>query len=194
MELDKAIGVVVDELEKRGLTDNTMIVLFGDHNAYYQSLSNYVKDIYPIADNEKSISELYRVPFMIKIGKGEETTHFIDKFTCTADIYPTILSLLGIKYYKNLTYGNSVFSKEESILYSRAYNVFLTDKIYFTTLKNIKWQDESVNSTYLADIEQRALILLKKISQCNRIFASDYFNGAYLDAFWANMRKINGLA
>ena len=193
MELDRAVGTITDYLDEKGLTDNTLIVIFGDHNTYYQSLSNYVKDIYLNTETDKNVTDLYRVPLMIKIGKGEESTVTVDKFTCTADILPTIMSLLGIRYYENLYYGHSVFSDEESVLYSRAYDVFMTDKIYFSTLNNIKYISPEVDKTYYDGIEQRSIRLLEKISFVNRIFAGDFFRGAKEEQFIMKMREINGL-
>lgn len=194
MELDRAVGAITDYLDEKGLTDNTLIVIFGDHNTYYQSLSNYVKDIYLNTQTDKNVIDLYRVPLMIKIGAGEESTVKIDKFTCTADILPTILSLLGIRYFENLYYGHSVFSEEESVLYSRAYDVFMTDKIYFSTLKNIKYVSPEVDENYYKDIENRSLFLLEKISFVNRIFASDFFRGTKEEKFIFKMSEINSLS
>ena len=191
MDFDKALGMIVSELESRGLMDNTLIVLFGDHNAYYQTLTNYVKDIYPKTDRDCDVTELYRVPMMIKIGNKITQKVEIKKFTCTADIMPTIMSLLGINYYTNLYYGNSVFSRQESVLYSRAYDVFLTDKLYFNTLDNITFRTEDVTDEYLEDVENRCLTLMKKCSYINRIFASDLFGGAEGENFADNMRAIN---
>lgn len=190
MELDRAVGVMMDYLEETGLLDHTLIVIFGDHNVYYQSLSNYVKDIYPKSDPSADITELYRVPLMIKVGAQSEQV-VIDKFTCTADIQPTILSLLGIRYYDNLYYGNSVFSEEESLLYSRAYDVFFTDQIYFTSLDHIVWASPQADESYQAEIEQRAVTLMEKLSYVNRMFAADLFRSDALTRFEENMRSIN---
>lgn len=60
MELDRAVGAITDYLDEKGLTDNTLIVIFGDHNTYYQSLSNYVKDIYLNTQTDKNVTDLYR--------------------------------------------------------------------------------------------------------------------------------------
>lgn len=190
MEFDAAIGVMMDHLEETGLIDNTLIVVFGDHNVYYQALSNYVKDIYPQTDKTADVPELYRVPMMIKIGSQIQETIKVDKFTCTADIYPTIMSLLGIRYYSNLFYGHSVFDEQESILYSRAYDVFMTDKVYFTSLDNIVYS-ENADKIYMKEIENRALTLMEKVSYINRIFATDFFTGIELQTFNGNMKEIN---
>ena len=99
-------------MEKKDLLDDTVIVLFGDHNAYYQGLSSYVKDIENY-DTERKFTDLYNVPLMIydtdltaKIAENKDE-RMIHKFTCTADIVPTLLDLLGVRYYTNLYYGQS---------------------------------------------------------------------------------------
>lgn len=191
MDFDKALGIMTDYLAENGLTDNTVIAMFGDHNAFLQNLSGYVKD--NDGENGKNPTDLFRVMFMLKIGAGESGTKFIDKFTCTADILPTLTDLLGIKSFSNLYYGNSVFSDKESILFSRAYDVFMTDKMYFTNLKHIKYVAPSVTDDYRKDIENRALELLKKASYVNRIFSTDFFTGEEGERFYFEMKKLNGL-
>ncbi len=190
MDLDKAIGIMLDYLEEKGLADSTLITLYGDHNCYYQGVSNYVKDIYSYSvDN---YTELYRVPVMIKVGKQALGNPVIQKFTCVSDIYPTILDLLGIKTFSNLTYGVSAFSDKESILYSRAYDKFITDKIYFNSLNHVIYKSDDVDDAYLADVEKRALDILDKISHVNRMFAGNTFAGKE-QTFFSKLKAINGV-
>lgn len=218
-EFDRALGKIMTELEDRNLKDNTIILLFGDHNTYYSSLSNYVKGLDDTKD--ENYTNLFRVPCMIhypnideiidfinvnksdKVGsyytineyensKGENVKNIqVKKFACTADMMPTLMDLLGINFYKNLYYGNSVFSDDVSVLYSRAYNVFITDSVYFSSLNNIKYIRESIKDNdptlkyanlvnynkeeHLKTVEETARILLEKLDVCNRIFYNDYF-------------------
>ncbi|MDE6201258.1 MAG: sulfatase-like hydrolase/transferase [Clostridiales bacterium] len=189
MDTDKAIGVMLDYLEQNGLADKTLITMFGDHNAYYQGISNYAKNIY--FTDTANYTDLYRVPVMIKVGNRDLGNPVINKFTCVCDIYPTILDLLGVTVFSNLNYGVSAFSPEESILYSRAYDKFLTDKIYFNSLSNIIYKAPDVDAEYLDDVEKKATVLLDKISHVNRIFAADYFKGARANEFNAMLRAAN---
>ena len=220
-EFDVALGKIMSELENRGLKESTLILIYGDHNTYYSNLSNYVKNIEN--DDDDNHTNLYRVPCMIyhpeienvinvintnfsgEVGKrfifgeflnskGEQVKNIqVKKFTCTADIVPTLLDLMGINYYENFYFGNSVFSENTSVLYSRAYNVFMTDSVYFSSLKKIKWQRENGNtnenkialkyadiSTYnkdehIKEVEKEARNLLEKLDACNRVFYNDYF-------------------
>ena len=190
MDFDKAIGIMLDYLEENGLADKTLITLFGDHNSYYQGISNYVKNIN--SHDVPDYTELYRVPVMIKIGNNDLGNPHLTKFTCVADIYPTILDLLGVKSFTNLTYGTSAFSDQSSILYSRAYDRFVTDKMYFNTLSSITYKAPDVDDKYIAEVSAKALDLLDKISHVNRIFASDYFKG-HENEFYALLRQENEL-
>ncbi len=189
MDFDKAIGIMLDYLEEHGLADKTIITLFGDHNTYYQGISNYVKNIYSYkADN---YTELYRVPVMIKVGEQNIGNPHIQKFTCVADIYPTILDLLGIKGFKNLMYGVSAFNDESSVLYSRAYDRFITDKLYFNSLSRITYRAADADEEYVAEVEQKCLTLLDKISHVNRLFAGNYFGGGNADTYYERLRQLN---
>lgn len=220
-DFDASLGIMMNELEERGLKDNTVILMFGDHNTYYSGLSNYVKDIYN--QDSENYTNLFRVPCMIyhpehnailnyvetelsaKIGtryqintytnsEGETVKSLqVKKFTCTADIVPTIFDLIGVNFHSNLYFGNSIFAEPETMLYSRAYNVFITDSAYFSNINNIKWirsegdtnENKSASryadlsnyskETHLKDAEARARILLERLDVCNRIFYNDYF-------------------
>ncbi len=221
-DFDVALGKVTNELEERGLRDNTVLLLFGDHNTYYSGLSNYVKDIYEPSDD--NYTNLFRVPCMIQYPDMENVFNFVEtnladdlnkkyiineytnskgetvknlqvkKFACTADMLPTLFDLIGINFYSNLYFGNSIFSETESMLYSRAYNVFITDSAFFSNIKNIKWirdeddteaneaaskyayLDEYSKDAHMADIEARARTVLERLDACNRIFYNDYFD------------------
>lgn len=191
MDFDKAIGIMLDYLDETGLADRTLITLFGDHNCYYQGISNYVKDIF--SDSADNYTELYRVPVMIRVGGNALGNPVINKFTCVADILPTILDLLGIVGFSNLMYGVSAFSPQSSVLYSRAYDKFITDKLYFNSINHIVYKADDVTDEYIKEVEQKALVLLDKISHTNRLFACDFFK-TRKDDFNARLRDANILA
>ncbi len=177
LEFDRAIGKLWEILEETGLSKNTIVVIFGDHNAYYQGLSNYVKQIYDT--NDHHYTELFRIPLMIYV--PDMPHQVIDKFCYTADIVPTLFDLLGINFYENMYFGHSIFSDEESILYSRAYNVFITNHIFFPNLNKILYLEDGYDKEYLNDIENRAVKIMTKLGYINRIFYNDYFGIKSLD-------------
>ena len=64
-EFDKAVGCMYADLESKGILENTTILMFGDHNAYYNDLSNYVKDIENY-NTDRKFTDMYKVPLMIR--------------------------------------------------------------------------------------------------------------------------------
>lgn len=177
MDLDRAVGLMMEKLEANGQLDNTTIVMFADHNTYYNNLSYYAKDI-----EERYNSELYRIPFMIYDTKlkaayeENEGTNVISKFTTTSDMLPTILDMFGIKGYKNLYFGTSMFVDGiESIIFSRAYGIFVTDKLICYSVKNLLYTSEGFTDEDLADFEVRAKIHLEKLEYLDKIYYNDYF-------------------
>lgn len=189
MEFDNSLGIMMEDLSNKGLVENTTIVLFSDHNTYLSDLSLQVKNIQFDNYNHKNYIELYRVPLMI-LDKNIKHT-IINKFTTTYDITPTILDMFGIKYYKNLYYGNSIFSKEVSVLYSKASNIFIADEILFSNINNILFKGD-VSNDYIEEIENKCLSLLKKMYYVNHIFEYNYFksNDNY-NKYVANFNNLN---
>ncbi len=187
-DFDISIGYMMDYLggnnnDNKNLLEDTTIVMFSDHNTYYNNLSYYAKGI-----EEKHNSELYRIPLMIydeKLTAAMEENNEgneITKFTTTSDIPLTIYDLLGIKAWKNLYFGTSIFVEDvESIIYSRAYEIFVTDKLIGYSLTNLKYAHPNLTQNDLNIFEQRAKIHLEKLEFVNRMYYTNYFdNNPYL--------------
>lgn len=177
MDFDRALGIMMDQLEENGQLDKTTIVMFSDHNTYYNNLSYYAKGI-----EERHNSELYRIPFMIYDQKlkaayvENEKTNVINKFTTTSDMIPTIFDLFGIQGYKNLYYGSSMFLKDvESVIFSRAYGIFVTDKLICYSADELLYTSIDFKDEDLEDFKKRAEILLKKQEYLDKIYYNDYF-------------------
>ena len=177
MDFDRGVGIMLDTLESKGLLDRTTIVMFSDHNTYYNNLAYFAKDI-----DEKFNSELYRIPCMIYDQKllnkidnnGQERV--ISKFTTTSDLIPTILDLFGIKGWKNLYLGTSIFIEDvESIIYSRAYGIFVTDKLICYSIKELLYSSKNFTKEDKKDFINRATVHLKKLQILDKIYYGDYF-------------------
>lgn len=177
MDFDKAVGSMMDYLEETNRLQNTTIIMFSDHNTYYNSLSYYAKDI-----EEKYNSELYHIPMMIYDTKltnkyvSENGTNRVSKFTTTSDITPTVLDIFGLDGWKNLYFGSSIFSSSpESIVFSRNYGIFISDKFVGYSLNSLKYERKDFTEKDRKDYEERALIHLKKLEYVDKIYYSDYF-------------------
>ncbi|MBV6685565.1 LTA synthase family protein [Bacillus sp. JRC01] len=98
---DEAIGLFLKKLEADGLLEDSILVLYGDHNGIFERDKSLIEKW-----KGKSISteEWYReyatVPFMIYNPgiKGKE----IDAYGGQVDVYPTIASIMGTSYTSGL--------------------------------------------------------------------------------------------
>lgn len=87
--IDAQVGMMIDFLEKDGLADNTIIVLWGDHGWHLGDMGVWGK-----ATNYEISA---RVPFMIYTpgmkSSGKKTKALVELM----DIYPTLSELAGLK-------------------------------------------------------------------------------------------------
>lgn len=92
---DAQIGRVLDELERLGLKDNTIVVLWGDHGWHLGELGVWGKHtLYDVALRSPLI---IRTPQLPSPGKAAEG------LVESVDIYPTLAELCGLKPPDNLS-------------------------------------------------------------------------------------------
>lgn len=189
MDFDDAIGIMMKDLEKKGLLDNTTILMYSDHNTYMSNLTYTTKDININEYNKNNYIELYRVPFMLYDSNLEPK--IVNKFTTTHDIVPTILDLFGINHYSNMYFGNSIFSEDESVLYSKAFDIFIADGMYYRNINNILYKRDDISQADIDEAEAKSLELLKKIYYTNNIFEKNYFKSTANNTKY--IEKINSI-
>ena len=162
IDLDRTVANLISELETRGLSDSTSIVLFSDHNAYYHDLSLKVKGIEKVNYQD---TEAYNIPFIIyspaltKESGGE----VIDTFCNTYDILPTICDIYGLSYNTNLLFGYSVFSSEiENSFFASHLNGMFTENIYSLNITDIDIVGDNVTEEEIEKFKELANNYYKK--------------------------------
>ena len=74
-----------------------------------------------------------------------------------------------------LLYGQNKLV-EESIIYSRAYNIFLNKEYMGYSLNDLRYEAQESNEETRADFEVRALAHLSKLAITDKVFYSNYFS------------------
>lgn len=135
LDTEHAITLLVKYLMEENLFDNTMLVLFSDHQAYYDGMDLEYKKYYysdngvgyssPMAWERTNVygeeynefsQDRYNVPALIydtnitdAVVGSDKDAHFSSKFSCAFDLPVTIFNLLGVEYNPSCYLGYPVF-------------------------------------------------------------------------------------
>lgn len=180
IDLENTINLILDELEKRNLSQNTSILMFADHNAYYHDLCYSMRDI---EKSDFANTDVFNIPAMIYSPKfaGEEGV-VIDAFTNTYDLLPTICQLYGLEQNTNLFLGHSILSEaiKDSFFASHLGGMF-TDKIFSQNIKDVYILDQSVTEDDINRFKDNAINYFTKQSILETIYKNG-INGTKLSS------------
>lgn len=147
---DEAIGQFIDELDKEGILEDTVIVIYGDHDAkvkeeFYEHYYNYnpftdkVLDeddegYIPVDDFAYNVNR--KVPFIIWSKNKEYAPVEVDTVMGMYDCQPTLGNMLGFDNVYAL--GTDIFSleKDEENMVIFPNGNFITDTIYYNSQKD----------------------------------------------------------
>jgi len=169
-KFDDSIGLLLDELENKGILDDTVIVIASDHYPYgmdSESLKEYgFESGY---DFEK-----YRVPLMIWSNSIEAKE--IDTMVSSMDVVPTLTNLFGLD--KNKVYfGSDVFDenhKEIIVLKDRSW---VTPSLYYDSKSNkVIKMDESLSQEMVDEqVKLNNAYVYDLFNVGQKILTTDYF-------------------
>lgn len=144
---DSAIGEFIKELNKKNLLDNTVLIIYGDHDARlsyndFNLLYNYdaIENKIRTEENDKYKPynkydyELDRKVPLIIWTKEKKYNIEVDTPTGMIDVLPTIGNMLGI--HSDYQIGHDIFSlkdKDNTVVFVDG--SFLTSKVYYNAPK-----------------------------------------------------------
>lgn len=160
---DEAIGQLIDELDQNGVLDNTVIVIYGDHDAKlkkseFKRFYNYDPETDSVLDkddpNYKEVDyyqyELNRkVPFIIWSKDNKDKAKETKKIMGMYDVMPTLGNMFGFK--SKYALGHDIFSIDENVVFFPDGN-WLTDKMYYNQSKEegkLLNPDDTVSVDYI---------------------------------------------
>ena len=166
---DKALGKFIEDLEKEGLLDDTILVLYGDHQAklpvkQFNLLYNYdpIKDDVREEDDPKFVKyDKYdnyinnKTPLIIYTGQtGIEFSGKEESVMGMYDVLPTISNLFGTSYSK-YALGNDFYSKNEKIVIFPNGN-FITNNVYYNSTEDkfIALTNKAIDTEYIERLKR----------------------------------------
>lgn len=128
--LDESLKFLFEDLKAKGLYENSIIVMYGDHYGisenHNEAMAQYLgKEITPFES-----AQLQRVPLFIHIPDSNQG-EVVEEVAGQIDIRPTILHLLGVETSKDMQLGADIFSKDHEEFTVFRDGRFVTDKVVY---------------------------------------------------------------
>ena len=146
---DSALGTLIDQLDEAGLLEDTVLVIYGDHDARisrkeYNYQNNYDKEEDALLDKDDENYVEYdsyqyelgrKVPFIIwtKDMAGTELNQEITNVMGMYDAMPTLGNMLG--FYNEYALGNDIFNIKENNIVVFPNGNWVTNKVYYNSQK-----------------------------------------------------------
>jgi len=179
---DEQIGTFINDLEKEGILQNALFVVYGDHSAIpynnKDELSNFLK-----TDLDVNVGwyKVQQVPFIIYLPDEQNIAQY-GIAAGQIDMLPTIANLLGISIYTG--FGQDLLNTEEGFVVFRDGSIVTDDYMYISdsrSIFNIKNNEEIA----LEDFEEKIELSRKHLEFSDKIinydlipFINDYINDA----------------
>ena len=180
---DSALDELMTELDEEGLLDNTVVVIYGDHDAKlpksdYVRLNNYDKENDDVLDKDDEKYEevdyfdyeLNRSVPLIIWTKDKKFNTTIDTAMGMIDVMPTLSNMLGVK--PKYALGNDIINLNDNVVAFPNGN-WLTNNIYYNSQKD---EYKVINPNAVIDkdtISKNSDIASKKLEISNDIILYD---------------------
>jgi len=92
--MDDNVGRIMAELDRLGLTENTVIVFAGDNGYYLRE--------HGLGDKRTAYEESLRIPLLLKCPKLGSGGKLVDQIVLNIDLAPTLLDLAGVPVPKQM--------------------------------------------------------------------------------------------
>lgn len=155
MEVDKAIGYLIDELERVDKMNDTVIMIFGDHYAY--GIDN--DDIWAFDNEYKTDNDemdIHNVPMMI-VSPSAFVTGTYENYMSTIDVMPTIANLFDLNMSYENVFGKDALGTRTNVV-RFADGSFLSEFFRYDSLsENFIIEDNAVTEEYLFKLHNKYL-------------------------------------
>ncbi len=126
---DQAIGEFIQHLKKKGLYDNTLLVMYGDHSGVPRQYRQELMDYLGLENTEQNWMKQSRVVSLMRFPEQSEAVR-IQKVVGQIDLLPTIANIMDFDIGYAL--GNDIFDDQYAGGIINREGVVVTEKyIYF---------------------------------------------------------------
>jgi len=119
---DYALGQFVGDLKARGIWDNSLVVIYGDHLGLpMYSLNKHEEELmHEIYGREYSYTDMINIPLIIA-STGVSHPQVMEQIGGQVDILPTVANLTGVSLDNQIHFGQDLFNQSYNVLPQRYY-------------------------------------------------------------------------
>ena len=127
---DAAIGVFYELLQERGILDDSLLVIYGDHVAFhYNELDWEALNLFFGANMRDPLAQVkeHRVPLLIRF-PGAEVSKVVQEKAGMVDVFPTVANLLAVN--NPYVMGRDLFNSQEEMIILKK-GSFIKDNYFY---------------------------------------------------------------
>lgn len=182
IDLDRAMGYLIDQLEAKGLAERTVIVIAADHFPYGLDGDGPLGDLPYLSElyGYEVTTTLQRDHNRLIIWSGsleKEKPHVVSTPTSSLDILPTLLNLFGVPWDSRLLPGRDVFSDRSPLVFNLLYDW----KTELGTYTGATGKFEPVEGAKVPEgyIDRMNTVVANKINYCTAVLDTDYYRHVF---------------
>lgn len=131
---DHALGEFIQDLKDRGIWDNSVVVLYGDHLGLpmYSLDKQGLELMNEIYGRDYGYIDMINIPLIVSIPGAEPAV--MDNVGGQVDILPTVANIMGVSLDQQMHFGQDILNQTYNLLPQRYYlpsGSFLNDKALF---------------------------------------------------------------
>ena len=181
IELDRGMEYLINELEKAGIADDTLIVMCTDHFPYglqeseaWGTDDDYLIELFDVDEYDKFVRDHTAIIMWSEYFENLEEPVVVDGPVYSVDILPTILNMCGFEYDSRLLPGRDILSDSDPLVMWPDHS-WITDKGYYnmSTERFVPREGVTVSDDY---VERMHTIVANKLNYCTNWLNYDYFD------------------
>lgn len=132
---DEALGMFIEKLQSSGELKNTVLAIYGDHQAIPRDSIGELADFMGKKElNELEWQQLQKVPLIIHL-PGSEESQVVSTAGGEVDFMPTLLNIAGVDTSDTVNMGQDLLSSENGFVVFRN-GSYVTDNIAYISNSN----------------------------------------------------------
>jgi lipoteichoic acid synthase len=114
---DYALGLFIERLKSSGLWDNSVVVIYGDHQGLpkYSLTKEENSLMHQLIGHKYGYTDMFNVPLIVH-SPGAELPDVMELTGGQVDILPTIVNLLGVSLQQQLHFGVDLYNRNDNLI------------------------------------------------------------------------------